>query len=312
MRFQKMGRIFDPRDHQRWWLHEFAQATATLLLDDRLRIYFSGRPAPDADGNYVSFTGFADFDRWDLTKLIRVSDEPIMPLGGLGAFDEFGTYPVSMIGDRCYYAGWNRGSARFDTAIGLAISDDGGETFKRVGHGGPVLGASLYEPFVLSGPKIRFFDGQYWLFYIAGKEWRMCKGRAEPIYKIRCATSRDGFHFNPLNVSLITGPKDEVQSGPDVHYSDGRYHMYFCFRNFGHHPGREGGLRIGYASCMDLNDGWTRDDAQAGIDLDPDPNAWDGQHIRYPHWFEMDGVEYLVYNGNEFGRYGFGLARRIK
>ena len=29
----------------------------------------------------------------------------------------------------------------------------------------------------------------------------------------------------------------------------------------------------------------------------------------YPHVFECDGKVYLLYNGNEFGRHGFGLAR---
>ena len=28
----------------------------------------------------------------------------------------------------------------------------------------------------------------------------------------------------------------------------------------------------------------------------------------YPHAFELRGKVYLLYNGNEFGRYGFGLA----
>jgi hypothetical protein len=28
----------------------------------------------------------------------------------------------------------------------------------------------------------------------------------------------------------------------------------------------------------------------------------------YPHAFECRGKVYLLYNGNEFGRYGFGLA----
>ena len=28
----------------------------------------------------------------------------------------------------------------------------------------------------------------------------------------------------------------------------------------------------------------------------------------YPHVFECDGKVYLLYNGNEFGRYGFGVG----
>jgi hypothetical protein len=310
-RWEKLGKIFDPRDHQRWWLYEFSQAPATLLFDDRVRVYFSGRPRP-TDGQYESYTGFADFDRSDPTKLIRVGDEPIMMLGGLGCFDEFGTYPVSVIRVKgkvwCYYAGWNRGSARFDTAIGAAVSHDSGNTFERIGAG-PLLGASVNEPFVLSGPKIRRFNDCWYLFYIAGREWKFLAGRPEPVYKIRFALSNDGLHWARGERDLIENilSEDEVQSGPDVHWDkcEQRYVMLFCFRPVGN----GGGLRIGYAWSHDLIH-WTRRDDLAGITVSEDPAAWDHGGVRYPHWFEMDGEEYLLFNGNEFGRHGFGLARR--
>ena len=317
-KWQKLGKIFDPREHPRWWLHEFAQAPATLLFDNLLRVYFSGRPAPDADGQYVSYTGFADFDRRDPMKLLRVSDEPVLSLGGLGCFDEHGVYPASFIRrggyTLMYYAGWKRcQSVRFDTAIGLAYSaGEDAVDFVRAGRG-PIVGASRYEPFVLSGPKVRVFNGAWWLFYIAGREWRMIDGRTEPIYKIRVARSNNGIDWTPHNANLIADVlgDDEVQSGPDVHLgADGIYHMLFCFREAGHHPDREGGLRIGYAWSENLTT-WHRDDAQAGITIDPDPEAWDGQHIRYPHVFDLDGEQYMLFNGNEFGRHGFGLARGV-
>jgi len=28
----------------------------------------------------------------------------------------------------------------------------------------------------------------------------------------------------------------------------------------------------------------------------------------YPHVFQLDNKWYMLYNGNEFGKYGFGLA----
>ena len=28
----------------------------------------------------------------------------------------------------------------------------------------------------------------------------------------------------------------------------------------------------------------------------------------YPHVYESDGIIFLLYNGNEFGRFGFGAA----
>ena len=75
----------------------------------------------------------------------------------MGEFDEFGTYPASMIRDGqrilAYYAGWTRcESVPFNVAIGLAESDSEGESFQRVGCG-PIISYSLDEPFVMSGPK---------------------------------------------------------------------------------------------------------------------------------------------------------------
>ncbi len=55
-------------------------------------------------------------------------------LGGLGEFDEFGTYPVSVIRDgdevRAYYAGWTRcESVPFNVAIGMRDERRRGVTF---------------------------------------------------------------------------------------------------------------------------------------------------------------------------------------
>jgi predicted GH43/DUF377 family glycosyl hydrolase len=310
---QKLGQVFDPRDSGFDWMAEFAQGPATLVFDDFVRVYFSCRPKRDTDGNYVSRLGFVDVDRNDLMRIVRISKEPILPLGGLGEFDEFGTYVCSVIecGPRIvmYYAGITRAvSVRFNTTIGMALSVDGGRTFERYGRG-PVLGPSPGEPFVLSGPKVRRFDGKWYMFYIAGQKWKLMDGRTEPVYKIRMARSHNGIDWTKLDHDLLPSltEEDEAQSGPDVRLGeDGIYHMFFCFRPSGHHPRKEGGLRIGYAWSSDLLE-WHRDDAQAGITVSE--SGWDSEMVRYPHVFDLDGKTYMLYNGNEFGRWGFGLAR---
>ena len=68
---------------------------------------------------------------------------------------------------------------------------------------------------------------------------------------------------------------------------------------------REHGYRIGYAFSDDLIN-WTRDDEHAGIDVSAD--GWDSEMQCYPSVFACDRKTYLLYNGNEFGRLGFGLA----
>ena len=310
--WKKLGKAFAPQEVTgRLWLKEFAQAPATLVFDDFVRVYFSCRPAADANGQYVSYSAYVDLDRADLFKVLAVAEQPILSLGGLGEFDEFGTYPVSVMreGDqvRAYYAGWTRcESVPFNVAIGAAISRDGGKTFEKMGTG-PVLSYTPDEPFVLSGPKVRRFNGQWQLFYIAGRKWKEVDGRAEPVYKIRMATSVDGIHWRKHNQDLIESriEEDEAQASPDVFYANGKYHMFFCYRYSSHYRGKQNGYRIGYASSTDLTN-WVRDDAKAGIDVSE--QGWDAEMISYPHVFEVDDKIYMAYLGDQVGRYGFGLA----
>lgn len=311
-RWRKLGKVFDPADFPgRPWLKEFAQAPATLLLGDRLRVYFSCRPPADAQGQYVSYSAYADLDRGDPMRVIGLAERPVLPLGGLGEFDEFGTYPVSVFphGDalRAYYAGWTRcESVPFNTAIGVATSRDGGKTFIKEGPG-PVLPYSPDEPFVLSGPKIRRFDGLWRLFYIAGRKWKLVEGRAEPVYKIRMAVSDDGLNWTKFNRDLIESriEPDEAQASPDVFFANGLYHMFFCYRYSNNYRSKAFGYRIGYACSTDLEN-WTRDNSRCGIDVSDE--GWDSEMISYPHVFELDGQIYMAYLGNQVGRNGFGLA----
>ncbi len=310
--WKKLGKVFTPQDVAgRPWLQEFSQAPATLVLDDVVRVYFSCRPQVDENGQYVSYSAWVDLERDDLFKVRRVAEQPILELGKLGEFDEFGTYPVSVVRAdgvvRAYYAGWTRcESVPFNVAIGVALSRDNGETFEKIGVG-PVLGYSLDEPFVLSGPKVRRFNGQWQMFYIAGRKWKKVDGRAEPVYKIRMATSDDGIHWIRHNHDLIPSriEEDEAQASPDVIYANGKYHMFFCYRYSSHYRNKQNGYRIGYASSLDLIN-WVREDEKVGIDVSE--QGWDAEMISYPHVFELDGKTYMAYLGNQVGRYGFGIA----
>lgn len=143
-------------------------------------------------------------------------------------------------------------SVPFNVNIGKAVSRDGGQTFERVGPG-PILSYTLDEPFILSGPKIRRFGDTWYLFYIAGREWILDGDRPEPVYKIRLATSTDGVTWEKQHRDLIDSVlPDEAQASPDVFFEDGRYHMFFCYRDatdYRKNPERT--YRLGYASSPD-------------------------------------------------------------
>jgi hypothetical protein len=313
MKWSKLGKIFDPTQHALPNnCFAFAQAPQTLVLKDRVRIYFSTRER-DSIGKYLSHVAFVDFDR-SLNNIIGISNKTVIALGNLGCFDEHGIFPVNLIQDGhrvlAYTTGWNRKvSVSADASIGLAISHDNGLTFQKYGQG-PVMAATLNEPFLVGDAYVAKFCGLFHMWYIFGTCWIKSSEPVAPdrVYKIAHATSENGIDWNRDGKPIIADRlnTDECQALPTVFYQSGTYHMYFCYRQaHGFRTQSDNGYRLGYARSNDLFD-WVRDDHLAGIDTSED--GWDSQMQCYPHTFELDGKIYMLYNGNEFGRTGFGLA----
>lgn len=315
MKWKKVGKIFDPTQHKLPAdCVQFAQSPQALVFDDCVRVYFSTRALDRHNGKYLSYVAFADM-RKNLHDVLRVSDETAIALGGLGCFDEHGIFPMSLVryGDAiyAYTCGWSRRvSVSVETAIGLAISRDGGLTFQRIGDG-PVLTASLHEPCLVGDGFVRVIGGTFHMWYIFGTGWKRYGVDASPerTYKIGHAVSPDGVNWDKEEARQIVSDRlgvDESQALPSVIELAGRYHMFFCYRQSSDfRTNKERAYRIGHAYSDDLSN-WTRDDDNPR--LDGSPGEWDSDMQCYPHVFECDGKVCLLYNGNEFGRYGFGLA----
>ena len=174
-----------------------------------------------------------------------------------------------------------------------------------------MLAASLHEPFLVGDGFVKVFGDTFHMWYIFGTGWKRFSPESAPdrTYKIGHAVSEDGIHWVKEEARQIIpdqlGP-DESQALPTVIKIGQRWHMFFCYRqsfDFRHNKSR--GYRIGHAWSTDLVD-WTRDDEHPR--LDGTPGEWDGDMQCYPHAFACDGKVYLLYNGNQFGRYGFGIA----
>lgn len=314
--WKKLGLIFAPEmiKQRPAWMHSFAQAPNAVMFDDFVRVYFCCRPLPDHRQQFVSYCAFVDFSKDGKFEILNVAKEPVLDLGELGTFDEFGTYPVSVIRSDetllAYYGGWTRcESVPFNISLGMAMSNLEGTHFTK--HSvGPVLSHTPDEPFVVTSPKIRKFEGKWWLSYTAGVRWILgTDGKPEIIYKLKIASSENGVDWVKLNRNLVPDVlgEDEAQACPDIFFADGLYHMYFCFReglDFRSDVAKS--YRIGYAYSTNLID-WKRDDSI--VNIPASLSGWDSEMIAYPNVFEMNGSVYMLYAGNGNGKTGFGIAK---
>jgi hypothetical protein len=313
VKWTKRGLLFDPMRHTLPdGCTEFAQSPQAVVFDDVVRIYFSTRRR-DHEGQYVSHVAFVDVDR-SLEHVREVAAETVITPGSLGCFDEHGIFPFNVVQQHdaiyAFTCGWSRRvSVPVETAIGLAVSRDRGRTFQRIGPG-PVMAATSREPFLVGDPFVRVRDGLWHMWYIYGVRWMDSPGEPGParVYKIAYANSIDGLVWKRSGEPIMSDAigADECQALPTVFECDGLWHMYFCYRyatDF--RANRARAYRLGYAWSRDGRQ-WTREDQAGGIDVSPE--GWDSEMLCYPHVFWCGEKVYMLYNGNAFGRHGFGVA----
>lgn len=238
---------------------------------------------------------------------LDVETAPVLDLGSLGAFDDAGVTPsclVSVGEERyLYYTGWTLGvTVPFYFYVGLAVSIDGGATFRRASRA-PILERSDTDPYLTASPWVLIEAGVWRMWYVSGVEWTLVAGKPRHRYHIRYAESRDGVAWARAGqVCVDFAAPDEYAFGrPCVaRTSDGRYHMWYSCRGDRY--------RIGYAESTD-GLVWQRRDPVGG--LDPAPGGWDAEMVEYPLVFPDAGRWCMLYNGNDYGRTGLGVARWV-
>src|ERR1043166_688752 len=107
MTWIKKGLLFEPRQ-QFNWIRTHAQLPIVKRIgDDLYRIYFSGR-----DEKNRSQVGYIEIDINFPKKILYITQEPILRLGELGAFDDNGVSPLWITDYKelsyLYFLGWNQ------------------------------------------------------------------------------------------------------------------------------------------------------------------------------------------------------------
>ena len=315
MKWDKIGKIFDPSGRKKW-MASFAQNPNALKLEDRLRIYFTCRPKPDKQGQ-IAYTSYADFENKEPFKLINVASDPILELGGPGDFDEFGIMPGSIIKHPiknevwCYYVGWTRlTTVPYKWQVGLAISKDGGKTFHRYSKG-PLFGPEKFDPYLQACPRVFLLDDNTWLmFYNSGTKWNKIGDKYESVYITRKATSKDGINWKRHEpAALPLKVEDECQTSASLFRYNNRWNVVYSYRYGVNFRNKERGYRIGLSISDDLQN-WKRVDE--ALNFYTSEQGWDSEMVCYPHVFTLNQKTYMLYCGNNFGKKGFGIAKLIQ
>jgi hypothetical protein len=300
MKWRKRGLIYRP-DGSLPWAKKYAfPPTPLFLSDDVVRMYLAF-----TDENTVGRIGFVELDAADPSRVLRVSQTPVLDIGPPGAFDENGVLPTSVlrVGDEIwmYYVGYQLGyKVRYFQFQGLAVSRDGGLTFKRTSNV-PVIDRSDAEFLNRTSAFVMLENGRFRMWYVGGSEWTQGKGKYLPVYNMRYLESPDGRTWpDEGRVVIDFADGDEHALGkPWVIHEGGLYRMFFSSRT------RSKGYRLGYAESPD-GIAWTRKDDEIGIDVSPE--GWDSQMIAYASVVTTHGRTLMFYNGNNCGETGFGWA----
>lgn len=300
-KWRKFGQLYLPAAEGRHpkLISHAANPLPVHLEGNTYRIFFSGR-----DRCNRSSVGAVDIDILQ-RKVVRDHHQPFFEHGPEGSF-----YADGVSIGNCYtvngvrymlFMGWQSprdGHWRGDIGR-LVVSPD---LTLQLAENAPLMASDEIDPISLSYPWVlENGNGGYRMWYGSTRAWDAENG--EMLHVIQSASSADGHHWKRegLAVPFELG-RVQAFSRPAVTRDDqnGMHEMWFSYRG-----GNGEKYRIGYA-CSKEGAKWTLALEDTGIGVSSD--GWDSEMIEYPFVFDHGGRRYMLYNGNGYGKTGFGLA----
>jgi hypothetical protein len=306
MEWQKKGLVFSREIAEEYGLLN-PQVPYAYRVNDRIRIFFGARKTGE------SFAGIycIDVDILDPERILNVRKEPILTKGTFGAFDQDGVLPVcaKKIGDELYmyYGGFSKQIARSHTCMmGAAVSKNNGESFDRAFEG-PILPISKTDPYLIGSADIIEYNGLYHMIYTSGTKWSLIENSPEISYTLKHAVSENGVDWTPTNRKVLEEETEyDAYAKPSIFRYNNLFVMYFSKRQIINYRQRgDSAYSLGYATSIDLIN-WKRNDGLGGLGVSKD--GWDSEMICYPNIIELQNKYLMFYNGNNFGKSGFGYA----
>lgn len=298
-RWIKLGHIYQPEQkgrHEKLLTH--AANPLPVHLDGNIyRVFYNGR-----DHRNRSSVGAVDIDIAHC-KVIHTHHAPFFEYGPTASFfaDGVSIGNCYKVGDIRYmsFMGWrNPVGEHWRGVIGRLIVTP--ELTLEFTDNEPLMDSNPIDPLSLSYPWIYSSNEGFDMWYGSTLTWDA--GNGEMLHVIHHASSLDGDHWRRHGcvVPFELGRAQAFSRPTVVADGHGGLDMWFSYRGGGGEP-----YRIGYAHSVDGR-AWTLMLEQAGISVSD--GGWDSAMIEYPYVFDHDGRRYMLYNGNGYGKSGFGMA----
>jgi hypothetical protein len=306
MLWKKKGLIYCSDGEYEWNKSHSQVPVAIPISENLIRVFFGAR---NARGK--SQIGFVDISAHRLGEVVNVSANPVLTFGDLGTFDEAGVVPSCLVKHESalflYYIGYTvRNTIPYHNSIGLAISTDEGLSFQRFSKG-PLFESNIIEPYFSASCYVMEEVNKWKMWYLSCTGWKLINGAPEPFYNIKYAESIDGIHWIREGIVCIenTSNSDAIAK-PSVIYEGGIYKMWYSYRKALYYKfQKKSSYRIGYAESHDGKK-WNRKDNLVGIKRSI--KGWDSEMMEYCHILDIHQRRIMFYNGNGFGKTGFGYA----
>jgi hypothetical protein len=305
--WHRQGLVVAVKEGHPWWVSH-AQAPTILPLSDRLwRIYFAAREKTNR-AHIVA----VDVDPGDAMRVVAEHLDPLLEAGPPGTFDHEGIGPATALAVDgrvlLYYTGVTvRRDVRSQLAVGVAASADG-LAFTKL-FAGPIRSAGPFEPYFVSTPCVRPVPGGFRMWHASGTAWQPANGVLEPCYDIKTTRSDDGLFWEPrTETAVAVESHQQAVTRPWIAAAGGVPRMWYSRRGVAFRmPGPDA-----YRLMSDTvgPDGIAQGAAAPVAFINPpQPGDFDDWMQAYACIVPFGDDLIMVYNGNDFGRAGFGWAR---
>jgi hypothetical protein len=292
MNWEKLGQIYQVNNKNPYLLTHASNPLASHLKDDVFRIYYNGR-----DKTNKSSVSYVDIDIISKT----IINDPKIPILTYGEENSFYSHGIS-IGNI-----WKQDNKFYIGFMGWQIRENNhwrGDIGKFEIKGDKakkptlLLESNEEDPISLSYPHIEYDEGVYKMWYGSTIDWNSENG--EMIHVLKYSTSFKGKTWSSKGVSLpyILG-KAQAFSRPTLLKINNKWNMWYSYRS------GDGTLyRIGHSQSEN-----NQFKLNSSPNLDVSSKGWDSEMVCYPFVFEHKNEVYMLYNGNDHGVEGFGLAK---